>query len=242
MAETVRSVAIVMFDGVEVLDFAGPFEVFSVTAEMAGGAHFRLYLVAEEERPIRAVNGLRVLPDIAIASAPLPDVLIVPGGAGTRAEMDNPHLMSWVTEAARAAELVLSICSGARILARAGLLDGIPATTHHQVIEHVRELAPTAEVLPDERVVDAGRIVTTGGISAGIDGSFHVVQRLLGDDVASATARYMEYDWPRHGVALPHSAPCAVGSPECEVAVLGHGRREGFVATSAPITDKWVER
>lgn len=203
MPKTQRSVAILMFDEVEVLDFAGPFEVFSVIAELAGGAHFQVSMVAEEERPIRAVNGLRVLPDLTFASAPPPDLLIVPGGAGTRTQMDNPRLMRWVVEAAGRAELVLSICSGARILARAGLLDGQRATTHHEVLEHLRELAPSADVRADPRVVDAGRIVTTGGITAGIDGSFYVVRRLLGSAVASATARYMEYEWPRPGAGLP---------------------------------------
>lgn len=206
MHEVVRSVAIVMFDGVEVLDFAGPFEVFSVTAELAGGTHFQVSLVAEEGRPIRAVNGLRVLPDAMFEATPPPDLLIIPGGAGTRTEMDNPVLMRWVAEAAREADLILSICSGARILARAGLLDGLRATTHHEVLSHLRELAPTADLRPDERVVDAGRIVTTGGISAGIDGSFHVVQRLLGGQVARTTAKYMEYEWPRPGVGLPSTA------------------------------------
>lgn len=189
-----RSVAILMFDGVEVLDFAGPFEVFSVTAELGGGAHFNTYLVAERPGPITAVNGLRVLPDYILAEAPSPDILVVPGGAGTRVEMDNPALIEWVVRASRGAELVLSVCSGARILARSGLLDGLAATTHHEVIEHLRELAPDTDVREDARVVDAGRVVSTGGISAGIDGSFHVVERLLGSELARRTARYMEYD------------------------------------------------
>lgn len=190
-----RHVAILLYDDVEVLDFAGPFEVFTVTAQLNEGRHFRVSLVAEHDRPIRAVNGLRVLPDATFDADPLVDILIIPGGSGSREEMDNPRLMRWVQSAEKRAELTLSVCSGARILARAGLLRGIAATTHHEVLDHLRELEPHADVRENERVVDAGRIVTTGGISAGIDGSFHVVHKLLGDEAARRTARYMEYDW-----------------------------------------------
>ncbi len=143
------------------------------------------------------MNGLRVLPDYTTANCPQPDILIVAGGAGSRQQMENGPLVRWVQRSAERAEIVMSICSGARILARAGLLDSVPATTHHEVLDHLRDLAPDAEIRSGERFVDAGRIVTTGGISAGIDGSFHVVERLLGPDVARRTAEYMEYDWHR---------------------------------------------
>lgn len=196
MSKPERAVAILIYDEAEVLDFAGPFEVFSVTAELNGYEPFEVFLVAEDDRAVRAVNGLRVLPDYTFESSPSPDVLVVAGGAGSRREMENAPLLEWVKRTAADAEVVLSVCSGARILARAGLLDGLPATTHHEVLDHLRELAPTAEIRAGERFVDTGRIVTTGGISAGIDGSFHVVERLLGPDVARRTAEYMEYDRP----------------------------------------------
>lgn len=195
MTDRRRNVAILVFDGAEVLDFAGPFEVFSVTSELNDHRYFQVFVVAEEERPIRAVNGLRIVPDHSFDTSPAPDVLVVSGGAGSRREMENPDLLGWVKRVSERAEVVLSVCSGARILARAGLLRGRPATTHHEVLDDLRELAPDAEVRGDARFVDAGRIVTTGGISAGIDGSFHVVERLLGREVARRTARYMEYDW-----------------------------------------------
>lgn len=196
MSESRRAVAILVYDEAEVLDFAGPFEVFSVTAELNGYEPFDVFLVAEDDRAIRAVNGLRVLPDYTVANCPKPDILVVAGGAGSRRVMANGGLIDWVTRTAEEAEIVMSVCSGARILARAGLLDGLAATTHHEVFEHLRELAPEAEIREGERFVDAGRIITTGGISAGIDGSFHVVERLLGPAVARRTADYMEYDRP----------------------------------------------
>ena len=196
---TKRTVAILIYDDVEVLDLAGPFEVFAVASELNDWAPFDVYTVAEREGPVRAVNGLRVIADYALDDAPKPDVLVVPGGAGSRRAMDEEAIVTWVRQSADQAEVVLCVCSGARILARAGLLDGLPVATHHLVEDHLRELAPAADVRTGERVIDTGRIVTTGGISAGIDGSFHVVARLLGDAAARATAEYMEYAWAATG-------------------------------------------
>lgn len=190
-----RQVGILLFDDVEVLDFAGPFEVFSVASERVGTDRLRVFTVAESDRVVRAIGGLAVQPAHTLDSSPDPDILVVPGGNGSRREMDNPVLVAWVNRVYRNAELVMSVCSGARILARAGLLDGLPVTTHHEVIEHLRELAPLAQVDPTRRFIDAGRIITTGGISAGIDGSFHVVARRFGEEVAKQVAAYMEYDW-----------------------------------------------
>lgn len=189
------TLAILLFDDVEVLDFAGPFEVFSVTAGFLEGRTLEVSTVAESHGEIRALGGLTVRPDRTTTETPPPNVLVVPGGDGTRREMDNRDLVAWVKDVHDSADVILSVCSGARILARAGLLDGLPVTTHHQVIGHLRELAPRARVKPGVRYIDAGRIVTSGGISAGIDASFHVVTRLFGRDVARAAANYMEYDW-----------------------------------------------
>lgn len=189
------NIAILLFDDVEVLDFAGPFEVFSVAAGLLPEGRVPVFTIAQAERPVRAIGGLRVLPDHTLASAPTPDVLVVPGGNGTRREMENAELVEWVKGVYGRAALVMSVCSGARILAKAGLLDGLRVTTHHEVIDHLRELAPEADVDAGSRFVDAGRILTTGGISAGIDGSFHVVARFFDQDLASRTAAYMEYPW-----------------------------------------------
>lgn len=188
-----RNVAILLFDEVEVLDFAGPFEVFAVTDELSGGATFNVHTVAENIGTIRARNGLKVIPDYSRESCPPPHVLVVPGGFGTRALLHKPALLEWLRHRAARAELVLSVCTGALVLGQAGLLDGLRATTHHECLDLLRTTAPRTEVVATERFVDNGRIVTAAGISAGIDASLHVVTRLVGADAADRTARYMEY-------------------------------------------------
>lgn len=190
-----QNVAIYVYDNAEVLDFAGPFEVFSVTAELNNDELFQVYVVAEEERLITAVNGLIIMPHYTIHNCPMPDILILAGGVGSRQQIQKPEVLGWIQTIAKTAEVVMSVCSGALILGKAGLLDNLPATTHHGVFDVLAEVAPTATLCPDDRFVDNGRIITTGGISAGIDGSFHVVQRLYGTAVAQKTAQYMEYNW-----------------------------------------------
>lgn len=189
------NVVILLFDDVEVLDFAGPFEVFSVAAGFLPERRITVHTAGREGGVVRALGGLEVIAGYTLAEAPTPDILVLPGGDGSRREMDSAATVDWVRDVHRHAEVVMSVCSGARILARAGLLEGLRVTTHHEVIDHLRELAPTAEVDPGARFIDNGSIVTTGGISAGIDGSFHVVARLFGEDAARRTAEYMEYDW-----------------------------------------------
>lgn len=192
-----RNAAILVFDEVEVLDFSGPFEVFSVAGRQEGQSPFNVYTVAEKSRSILARNQLSVNPRYTIADCPVPDILVVPGGWGTRREMNNAGLIDWIKTTAPKAELVLSVCTGALLLARAGLLDGLKATTHHGALDLLREIAPKTSVLDDQRVIDNGRIIVSAGVSAGIDAAFHVVARLHGLEVALETARYMEYDW-RH--------------------------------------------
>jgi transcriptional regulator GlxA family with amidase domain len=194
MAKSPRTVGIVVFDQVEVLDFAGPYEVFSVTSQVTAPGSFEVFLAAERPGPITARNGFTVVPQHSFGDCPAPDLLVVPGGPGTRTEENNDGMVSWVRERAGPAELVLSVCTGARILARAGLLDGLEATTHWNSIDVLREMAPTATVHADRRYVDNGKVVTSAGVSAGIDMSLHVVARLCGPDVARGTAHFMEYD------------------------------------------------
>lgn len=188
-----RNVAILLFNDVEVLDFAGPFEVFAVTDELNGGDVFNVFTFAENIETIRARNGLKVVPHFSRESCPPPHVLIVPGGFGTRALLQKPALLEWLQKRTAKAEITMSVCTGALVLAKAGLLDGLRATTHHQCLELLRELAPKTEVIATDRFVDNDRIVTAAGISAGIDSSLHVVARLLGADAAARTAEYMEY-------------------------------------------------
>jgi transcriptional regulator GlxA family with amidase domain len=188
-----KNIAIFIFDDAEVLDFAGPFEVFSVTSELSNHELFNVFTVAKEKKPVRAVNGLSVNPDVDFASCPKVDILIIAGGSGTRALMRDAEVLSWVQTTTENAEFALSICSGARLLGALGLLDGKSYCTHHEVYPHLAEIAPLGVPQPERRFVQAGKIFTSGGISAGIDLSFYVVEMLCGEDVARGTAKYMEY-------------------------------------------------
>lgn len=188
-----RNIAILLFDDIEVLDFAGPFEVFAVTDELRGNDAFNVFTFAENIETIRTRNGLKVVPHFSREACPPPHVLIVPGGFGTRALLNKPALLEWIQKRAARAELTMSVCTGALVLAKAGLLDGLRATTHHKRLDLLRELAPHTEIVDTERYVDNGRIITAAGISAGIDCSLHVIERLLGREAAEETARHMEY-------------------------------------------------
>jgi transcriptional regulator GlxA family with amidase domain len=190
-----RNTAILIFDDAEVLDFCGPFEVFSVTSELNNYELFNVYTVAEGKRTIRAKNGLRVRPDYDFRCCPAPDILLVPGGSGTRKVMHRSPVLSWIESIAAGSELLLTVCTGSLVLAATGLLDGLKATTHHEIIPLLRETAPRTEVLPGKRFIDNGSIVVSAGISAGIDMCLYVVARLHGREVAARTARYMEYAW-----------------------------------------------
>ena len=188
-----RNVAILLFDDVEVLDFAGPFEVFGAADELHQHTGFHIFTVAETPGTVRAVNGLKLTPHFPLEAAPAPAVLVVPGGSGTRALLRRPSLLEWVRGRAARAEVVMSVCTGALVLARAGLLDGLRVTTHHECLDELRALAPGAIVDPERRFHDNGRILTAAGVTAGIDCALHVVGRLLGAEAADRTMRYLEY-------------------------------------------------
>ena len=188
-----QNIAILVFPDVEVLDFAGPFEVFAVTDELRGYETFHTFTVAAAPGVLRARNGLQIVPDFHLENCPRPHVLVIPGGVGTRAVLRQPALLEWLRLRARDAEVVMSVCSGALVLAKLGLLDGLRATTHHELLGLLAELAPRATVDASQRFHDNGRILTAAGISAGIDCSLHVVGRLLGDAAVATTAKYMEY-------------------------------------------------
>jgi transcriptional regulator GlxA family with amidase domain len=192
---TTRNLAILIFDDVEVLDFCGPFEVFSVANRFTDPPAFHIFTVAEKPGPALTRGGLSVNPHHRLPDCPRPDLLLVPGGQGTRREMHNAVLTDWIKARSQEAELVMSVCTGALLLAKAGLLDGLEATTHHGAIDLLREVAPKTTVHADRRFVDNGRVVCSAGIAAGIDMSLHVVARLLERDVAEKTAGQMEYPW-----------------------------------------------
>jgi transcriptional regulator GlxA family with amidase domain len=189
-----KNVAILIFDDVEVLDFTGPFEVFGVTNELSKNTAFNLVTVATSRATIRAVNGLKVLADYTLEDCPAPDVLIVPGGAGTRKLLNQPTLLEWLRIKARTAEIVASVCTGALLLGKIGLLDGLRVTTHHQCLDELRAVAPAAVVDPSQRFYDNNKVCTAAGISAGIDLSLHLVSRLLSPEAANQTASHMEYE------------------------------------------------
>lgn len=192
----VNNVGLLLFDDIELLDFAGPYEVFSVTSELSDYTLFRVFSVSEDGEEIRTVNGLKVKPDFAFDNHPPIDILVIPGGVGTKKEMDKSAIVEWIRWNSDRAKMTVSVCSGARILARMGLLDGMEVTTHHEVFDDIRRIAPRATLNQKARFVDNGRILTAGGISAGIDVALHIVRKLHGDQVADRTARYMEYgDW-----------------------------------------------
>lgn len=195
MTNRARKVAILLFDEVEVLDFGGPFEVFSVAGRRENLDLFNVFTVAENTGPVFARSRLSINPQYSIRDCPTPHILVVPGGYGSRSEMHNTVLLDWIRHIAREAELVLSVCTGALLLAKAQLLEGLSATTHHGAFDLLEEIAPNTKVERAQRVVDNGHIILSAGVSAGIDMSLHVVARLYGIEQARETAAYMEYDW-----------------------------------------------
>ncbi len=188
-----KTISLLIFDDIEVMDFAGPFEVFSVTNELQKYEYFDIKVVAKNKTPVIAKNGLSINPDSSISDVKESDILIVPGGDGTRQVMEDSEILIWIQEISQNTELTLSVCSGSLILAKAGLLDGMKATTHHEVFETLASVAPNTQIDREARFVDNGKIITSAGISAGIDMSLHVISRLYGEQTSRATSTYMEY-------------------------------------------------
>jgi transcriptional regulator GlxA family with amidase domain len=193
-----RNVAILVFDDVEVLDFAGPHEVFTVAGDIIRPAPFYVYEVGSTGSPVLARGRLLVSPRYSIDDCPDPDILVVPGGMGTRPLLKDERLLAWLAGRLPRVELMLSVCTGALLLAKAGLLAGLEATTHHSAFDHLAALSPDTRIVRDARFVESSdRIITSGGISAGIDMSLAVVERLLGEAALSMVVEEMEYggDW-----------------------------------------------
>lgn len=179
-------IAVLLFEGVEELDYAGPMEVFG-----ASGA--KLFTVGQVKAQVESVYGLKVTPDYDFTDLPEVDVLVVPGGGVVKAWKD-PQLLAWIRARSAKVKVVMSVCSGAFILGKAGLLDGIPSTTTVAMRPQLEKNFPSTKLV-DARYVDAGKVITTAGLSAGIDGALHLVWRELGEERAAAVAKYMEYDW-----------------------------------------------
>lgn len=196
-----RRAGILVFPEVEVLDLAGPYEVLSVTRldearRRETASPYEVLVVAEERAPVRATGGLVLSPDCDVATCPPLDVLVVPGGWGTRRAARDAALLGWIAERGRTVETLASVCTGAMLLGFAGLLDGRAATTHWRALGWMREALPQVRVVDDRHVVVDGHVVTSAGISAGIDMALLVVASHHGEVVARATARHMEYPYP----------------------------------------------
>jgi putative intracellular protease/amidase len=202
-----RNVAIVVYDQAEPLDWSGPFEVYNDAASFGsanGQPAFNVYIVSKTTDPVDA-QGLKVVPQYSIENAPKPDIVLFPGGPAAKV-YDDPAFFAWAEKVSKEAEIAQSVCTGAFVLGKAGLLDGLEVTTHYGSIDRLGQMYPKAAVKRGRRFVDNGHVVTTAGISAGIDGSLHVVARLLGRRVADEVARYMEYAWvPEASLALGYA-------------------------------------
>lgn len=196
-----KRVGIVIFNDVEVLDFCGPFEVFSATRideerRREEPSPFEALLIAQAPEPLTTTGGMTVLPHVTFDNCPSLDILVVPGGWGTRAEMNNGVMCSFIKSSATQVETLTSVCTGSLILAKAGLLDGLSATTHWRSLDMMQALFPRVSVDAKSHVVEQGNIITSAGISAGIDMALGVVARYFGEPIARATARHMEYPFP----------------------------------------------
>jgi transcriptional regulator GlxA family with amidase domain len=196
-----KRVGILLFQNVEVLDFCGPFEVFSVTRldehrRREEPSPFEVVLIAEEAGVVQTTGGLRVIPNYTLDNCPSLDILVVPGGWGERKEINNERLISWIAERGREVDTLASVCTGAMLLGRAKLLDGRRATTHWRSLDRMRESFPNVIVEDKLHVIEDDHILTSAGISAGIDMALRVVVRYYGEAIGRATARHMEYPFP----------------------------------------------
>ncbi len=190
-------IAIFIFDGVEILDFTGPMEVFCTARTFWNGPPPSVELVGPGLDAIKTVGGMTVVPDRPIDRCLHTDLLVIPGGKGTRKLLKNPKVIDWIIRQQSQSRLTLSICTGALLLAQARLLRKREVTTHHSALDELRALDPTARICASKRFIDTGDVITAAGISAGIDAALYTVARISSPAVAERTAAEMEYDWPR---------------------------------------------
>lgn len=186
-------VSILVFDGVEELDFVGPLEVFGMASRLVKRVNIEVSTLGRKKVPIRGAHGLKFLPHESNRGKRTPDVCIIPGGPGAREGISDPSFIRWVERSIEGVPYVMSVCTGALILAKMGFLDGLSATTHRAALGRLKKLAPDCRVVRDVRFVDSGRIVTAAGVSAGIDASLHLLERLFGKGLSQRTAKRMEY-------------------------------------------------
>jgi transcriptional regulator GlxA family with amidase domain len=186
------AIGLLIFDGAEELDFVGPWEVFTMAAVVRDD--IRVVTIAERANPVQCAKGMRVIPDHTIADAPTLDVVMVPGGQGTRREVNNPVLIDWLRKIGPRLSWVTSVCTGALLLCEAGFARGKRVTTHWAFVEELRKRYPDVEVLERVRYVRDGQLCTAAGVSAGIDLALWLTGQIWGVDTARKTQRAMEYD------------------------------------------------
>lgn len=189
-----KRLGIFVFEEVEVLDFAGPFEVFSVAAQFSDYQLLQVSTFGTSQTPIRTKNGLQVIPDTGLDSLESLDFLVIPGGDGTKKIIQNPGVLASLQSKINSSQWTMSVCSGSRILGKTGFLDHKAYCTHHEVFESMEEIVPTGMPQPQLRFVQSDRkIWTAAGISAGIDLALHLTELTFGKELATLTANYMEY-------------------------------------------------
>ena len=204
MDNEIRNIGIMIFDEVEVLDFAGPYEVFSQTRTSPGvesrsseeTAPFTVFTIAKTEAAIRARGGLSINPDYSFSSAPAIDLLLVPGGLGTRPLLEDEESLNWIKQVGDQATQLTSVCTGALVLAKLGLLKNKKATTHWAALDLLASIDDSISIQADQRYVEDG-VITSAGVSAGMDMSLALVEKLHGPEIAEDTARFMDYHWNR---------------------------------------------
>jgi len=187
-------IGIAIFDGVEELDFVGPWEVLGMWAGQWPEDGAKVFTMAQHDGVVECAKGMRVIPDHTWESAPPVDVLIYPGGRGTRPQVSDKEILTWLNAQEERGTLMTSVCTGSLVYAAAGLLDGRPATTHWSALDSLGKLGNDIEVRPDDRFVDSGDVITASGVSAGIDMALHLVARLHSTERAREVKRAIQYD------------------------------------------------
>jgi transcriptional regulator GlxA family with amidase domain len=187
-------IAVALFEGAEELDWAGPWEVLAAWSQQWPDDGVEVFTLAREDGAVTCAKGLRVLPDHSWETASSFDVLVYPGGRGTRRELQDEAVLDWLRELRGRGTLMTSVCTGSLVYAAAGILNSRPATTYWSALDYLGELDPTIEVRPDDRFVDSGEVVTAAGVSAGIDMALHLVARLHSPERAREVRRYIQYD------------------------------------------------
>jgi len=188
-----RNTAILIFNDAEVLDFAGPYEVFNAANIVSGENLFNVFTIADTKNQISARNGLKLIPDYSLSDCPLPDILIIPGGSGRRNEMNNQILLNWIKEKIDTLEQLLTVCTGSFIIGKTGLLDGLESATHHYHYDEFEKSFPKVKLIRNIKFVDNGKIITAAGVSSGINMSLYVIGKLFGEELKQKTAGHIEF-------------------------------------------------